>query len=135
MRFKKSFRKRKILSVLVTALLAVGIYVFYLYGDRLNAHVLEGKRFHTTSATVIKKERVLIDKDNRWFTDDFGDRIEVPVDTEQWRVYYTIDNFDQVNEPIRGRLADLETNVFPKDGTVISMVVRNGLTASESLIG
>src|SRR5687767_2853410 len=102
------YRKVKILSVIAVALFVGVLYVFYLFGDKLNDYLLAGKMFHETSATVVKKERIVIDENNRRLTDDFGDQTEMPIGMEQWRVYHEIDSFDQIREPVRSRLVEFE---------------------------
>ena len=44
------------------------------------------------------------DEKNHWYINNFGEAVEATPGTEQWRVYYQVDNFDQVPEPKRRQL-------------------------------
>jgi hypothetical protein len=44
------------------------------------------------------------DEQNHWYINNFGEAVEATPGTEQWRIYYQIDNFDQVSGPKRSQL-------------------------------
>ena len=75
--------------MLISVVVAIGIAVFNIFGDALNDYLLAGKSFHTTTATVIKKQPA-----------------EESSDT--WLVYYQIDSFHQLSGSTRTRLEESE---------------------------
>lgn len=74
------------------------------------------KALRTTTAIVKAKEHVRFDEGNRTYIDDFGETREAPAGSEQWRIYYQIDNFDQVPEPKRTQLWKSEETRIKKFG-------------------
>jgi hypothetical protein len=56
------------------------------------------------TATVKAKEYVRFDETNHTYLDDDGRRIEKSPGEQQWRVYYQIDDFNNLDEATRGRL-------------------------------
>ena len=56
----------------------------------------------------MRKEYVKFDQTNHSYVSDLGGVIEQPPGIEQWRVYYRINNFDQVSESKRSALAASE---------------------------
>ena len=66
------------------------------------------KTLRNATATVEGKEYVRFDEENASFVNDEGTLIHVHPGTEQWRVYYRIDRFENVDEPLRCRLLNAE---------------------------
>jgi hypothetical protein len=71
--------------------------------NRINS-LNEAKKVRTTTAIVKAKEYIRFDDKKHSYVNNFGESIDVPPGTEQWRIYYQINNFDQVHEPIRSQL-------------------------------
>lgn len=92
----------------IVLLIPLGYIGLLILGDKLNERLIKRKMFRPTTATVTKKEHVVFDAKNHSYISDLGDRIEVHPGDEQWRVYYEFDNFDQIEEPERSRLMQLE---------------------------
>ena len=61
-----------------------------------------------TTATVRRKEHVRFDNEHRTYTNDLGDIIEMKPGDEHLRIYYQIDNFDQLPEKYRSSIAQAE---------------------------
>jgi len=90
----------------IGVLAIVGLSVYLLQraaGDTLNS-LNEAKKGRTTKAVVKAKEYVRFDEKNHSYIGEFGKPMEAKPGTEQWRIYYQIDNFDQVPEPKRSEL-------------------------------
>lgn len=102
----------------IGVLVIVGLSVCLLFRvahnhlNRLN----EAKKGRTTTAVVRAKEYVSFDEKNHWYINDFGKAVEATPGTEQWRIYYQIDNFDQVPEPKRTELWQSEEARIKKFG-------------------
>jgi hypothetical protein len=61
-----------------------------------------------TTATVIAKEHVDFDEVSHSYMSEDGHRIQRHAGDEEWRIYYRIDNFDQIEEPSRTLLLESE---------------------------
>jgi len=61
----------------------------------------EPKTLRVTSGVVKSKEHIRFDEHNHTYVSDFGETYTAEPGTEVWRVYYQIDNFNQVPEPKR----------------------------------
>jgi hypothetical protein len=85
--------------------------------QRRSDEMLRAKRAYTTTATVTAKQRVVISKDQPYYIGDLDERIPQVPGTEQWRVYYQIDNFDQVPEPKRTELIRSEVRRQKESGS------------------
>lgn len=90
----------------IGALIIVGLSVYLLLraADNTLSSLNEAKKVRTTTAVVKAKEYVRFDEKNHWYVNDFGKTVEVTPGYEQWRIYYRIDNFDQVPDPKRSEL-------------------------------
>lgn len=90
----------------IGVLTMVGLSVFLLLraADNHLNRVNEAKKGRTTTAVVKAKEYVRFDDKNHTYIGDFGEPMNAAPGMEQWRVYYQIDNFDQVPEPKRSQL-------------------------------
>ena len=96
-----------------------GIIIGYLVVRQIDKgfqQLNESKASRRTTATVISKEYVKYDDKNHSYIGDLGDPIEVAPGREEFRVYYEIDNFDQVPEPRRSRLLKSEQERIKKFG-------------------
>jgi hypothetical protein len=86
------------------AILGLSVYLVLKGGEKNLNSLNEAKKGRTTRAIVRAKEYVRFDEKNHSYVNDFGETIEVMTGFEQWRIYYRIDNFDQVPEPKRSQL-------------------------------
>ena len=75
---------------------------------RRSEEMLRAKSAYTTTATVTAKQKVVISKEQPYYIGDLDERIPQLPGTGQWRIYYQIDNFDQVPEPKRTELISSE---------------------------
>jgi hypothetical protein len=80
------------------------VYLLLRVADNSLSRLNEAKKVRTTRAVVRAKEYVRFDEKNHSYVNNFGETVQVPPGTEQWRIYYQIDNFDQVPEPKRSEL-------------------------------
>ena len=97
--------------VVAVAVLAACLVVSNAF-NRLHA----AKAVRTTTAVVKAKEHVRYEEHNHSDVDDLGQTLEAQPGTEEWRVYYQIDNFDQVPEPKRSQLWQSEETRIKKFG-------------------
>lgn len=88
--------------------ISLGGYAICSFNKKLNASLLEHKIIRETTATVKAKEHVRFDESNFSYLNEEGHRVEKRPGDEEWRVYYQIDGFDQINEPVRGHLLKAE---------------------------
>jgi hypothetical protein len=86
------------------AIVAFSVYLLLRAADNSLSRLNEAKKVRTTTAVVKAKEHIRFDEQNHSYVNNFGETVQVPPGTEQWRVYYQIDNFDQVHEPKRSEL-------------------------------
>src|ERR1700752_2559587 len=97
-------KRTKILSavaiVLLTTIVASG-YLIWRKLDQGLAELNQAKAARQTTGTVTRKQYVRFSEANHSYVGDLGDVINVEPGFVQWRVYYRIDNFDQVPEPKR----------------------------------
>jgi len=97
-----------VLSLLLLPLLALlaiaGYRIFTANWDQM----LKSNLARTTTATVREKREVIITEQEPYYVNDLDDRIQERPGTRQFRVYYEIDNFDQVSEPKRTELIKSE---------------------------
>jgi hypothetical protein len=84
-------------------LVLLGFWGYKILQKR-SEEMLRAKRAYTTTATVKAKQKFVITKEEPYYINDLDHKIAEPPETEQWRVYYQIDNFDQVPEPKRTEL-------------------------------
>jgi hypothetical protein len=76
----------------------------------------EAKKARITTAVVKAKDHVRFDEKNHSYIGDYGQTVEVSPGTDRWRIYYQIDNFDQVPEPKRSKLLISEAARIEKFG-------------------
>ncbi len=105
----KDKRHRNLLFLAAAVLLIpICLWTVLELSHRFGSRLIEAKMFRQTTATVTRKEYVKFDETNHFYIGDLGDRIEGRPGDEQGRVYYEFDNFDQIEEPMRSRLMQLE---------------------------
>ena len=97
-----------LIGIAAVAIIALSVYLLFRAADNHLNRVNEAKKGRTTTAVVRAKEYVSFDEKNHWYINNFGEAVEATPGTEQWRVYYQIDNFDQVPEPKRSQLRQSE---------------------------
>jgi hypothetical protein len=94
-----------LIGIGAVAIIALSVYLLLRVVDYTVIKPLnEAKKGRTTTAVVRAKEHVSFDEKNRWYINNYGQAVEAIPGTEQWRIYYQIDNFDQVPEPKRSQL-------------------------------
>jgi phenylpropionate dioxygenase-like ring-hydroxylating dioxygenase large terminal subunit len=91
-------------GIAVVAIVAVSMYLLLRASDNALGSLNEAKKVRTTTAVVKAKEYIRFDQQNQTYVNNFGETVQVSPGTEQWRVYYQIDNFEQVLEPKRTEL-------------------------------
>jgi len=90
--------RRLLWAVVVLACVVSAGILLIVYGlHRLG----EAKTLRVTSGVVKSKEHIRFDEHNHTYVSDFGETYTAEPGTEVWRVYYQIDNFNQVPEPKR----------------------------------
>ena len=100
--------RRWILAAATLASVAtVGYYAVRSLDQRL-ADNFEHKLVRETTATVVKKEHVQFDKSNNSYQHEDGYTVFREAGAEEWRIYYLIDNFDQIPDPLRSALLKAE---------------------------
>lgn len=92
----------------VLAIVGLSVYLLLRAADNSLSSLNEAKKVRTTTAAVKAKEYVRFDEKNHSYVNNFGRTVEATPGTEQWRIYYQIDNFDQVWEPKRSQLWESE---------------------------
>jgi hypothetical protein len=93
-----------VIAIGVLGVLGLLVYLLLRVADNSLNSLNEAKKVRTTTAVVKAKEYVRFDEKNHWYVNDFGQTVEVTPGFEQWRIYYRIDNFDQVHDPKRSEL-------------------------------
>ena len=88
----------------VLTIVGLSLYLLLRTADNTLSSLNEAKKVRATTAVVRAKEYVRFDEKNHSYVNDFGETVEVMAGFEQWRIYYRIDNFDQVPEPKRSQL-------------------------------
>jgi hypothetical protein len=94
-------------SALLLMLVLFGIWLFKIF-DKQSGDMLQSNLAYTTTGTVRAKEKFVITKEQPYYISDLDHQIPQTPGTEQWRLYYQIDNFDQVPEPKRTELVRSE---------------------------
>lgn len=92
-----------LLSVILL-LIAVGIFTLLRRNNWLNSPLMPSKAVRSTTATVVGKEYVKFDDQNKSYVNDPESVVEMRVGDEQWRVHYRIDSFEQIPELHRGSI-------------------------------
>jgi hypothetical protein len=98
----------QVIILIGVVLMLLVSYSVYRLSKRTEAQVLEQKIVRETTATVKGKDYVRFDEANHSYWHEDGYRVERRPGDEEWRIYYQIDSFDQIAEPVRSRLLDLE---------------------------
>jgi hypothetical protein len=96
--------RRVLLGVGILLLVCLSAYLLLRIADNAIDSLNEAKKVRTTTAVVKAKDYVRFDEGNYSYVNDLGKIVEMPRGAEQWRLYYQIDNFDQVPEPKRSEL-------------------------------
>ncbi len=113
------------ISLAIVGVLVLGGYLVVRQINKGFEELNQAKASRRTTATVISKEYVKFDDKNHSYIGDFGDPIEIASNTEQWRVYYQIDNFDQVPEPRRSRLVKSEEERIKRFGFRFNILTKD----------
>ena len=77
-----------------------------------------------TTGTVVRKEKLLFNEANRVYIDE-GVRVERQAGDEEWRIYYRIDNFDQITSSIKNKLLETEQERITKGNYRFRIVSRD----------
>lgn len=104
------FLKKRWLWISLAVLVSVLGLGFFAYRElkRAEKEFMESKWVRTTLATVIRKEQFRCEETICFYTNGYGDRVEMKQGESQQRIYYQIENFDQVDEPRRSRVVQAE---------------------------
>jgi hypothetical protein len=113
---KRSLKTGLTVSLVVLILLVSSGYVVWRKLDQGIEELNQAKAARHTTATVMRKEYVKFDELNHSYVNEFGHVVEMPPGTEHWRVYYRINDFDQVPEPKRNALTASEQVRIAKYG-------------------
>ena len=108
------FKSRWLLISLAVVLCIVALTSFVNYQLQLAE---KGKMVHPTTATVTGKELFRCQEQICTYVSGYGDRVEMRAGETQERVYYQIDNFDQLDEPLRSRIMQAEEERVASSGT------------------
>lgn len=100
----------------VLAVLSLSVYLIVTRAQKDLESLNEAKKARVTTAVVKAKEQVRFDEKNHSYIGDYGESVEVSPGTDRWRIYYQIDNFDQVPEPKRSQLLRSEEARIKKLG-------------------
>jgi hypothetical protein len=103
------------ISLLVLVIVAMLIVLVLRYLDRAEKEFKESKGVRTTSGTVLRKE-VFVCREPTCFYLGYGRGAEMKVGESQQRVYYQIDNFDQVSESRRSKALESERGLVQMYG-------------------
>src|SRR5882762_8915530 len=100
---------RVVLIVVLSIILlpVAGVWIYRSIGRNWD-EMVRANLAYTTDGTVRDKKKFVITKEEPYYTGALGDRIPETPGTEQWRIYFDIDNFDQVPEPKRTQLMAAE---------------------------
>jgi hypothetical protein len=88
-----------------------------------------------TTGTVVRKEKPLFNEANRVYIDE-GVRVERQAGDEEWRIYYRIDNFDQITSSIKNKLLETEQERIIKGNyrsTIVSQDQYNYIQVGDKL--
>jgi len=105
-----------LIGIGVLAIVGLSVYLLLRVADNSLQELNEAKKVRTTTAVVKAKEYVRFDEGNHTYVNNFGETVQVSPGAEQWRVYYQIDNFNQVPEPKRIELQRSEDSRIKKFG-------------------
>lgn len=109
---EKLIQKRPVALIVSVAAIAIILsgWWTYKYFQRRWDDMLRANLAYTTTGTVRDKRKFVITKEEPYYIGDLDGRIPETPGTEQSRIYYEIDNFDQLPEPKRTELTNAETN-------------------------
>lgn len=89
-------------------------------GEEFDRRIAYGKTYRETTATVRSKKHLVFDETRHSYVDSLGTEIERKPGDEQWRVYFELDNLDQIDEPRRSYLLEAEKKRIAKMGFLFS---------------
>lgn len=110
------YAKWLLIGIGVLSIVGLSVYLLLRVADNSLKQLNEAKKVRRTTAVVKAKEYVRFDESNHSYVNNFGEIVQVSPGTEQWRVYFQIDNFDQVPEPKRSKLQRAEDSRIKKFG-------------------
>jgi len=114
-------KKRYRWSIVGIALLLLA----FLLIKGIGALVYARKVVRETTGTVVRKEKLLFNEANRVYVNDEGVRVERQAGDEEWRIYYRIDNFDQITSSIKNKLSETEQELITKGNYRFRIVSRD----------
>jgi hypothetical protein len=74
----------------------------------IEARIVRNKVARSATATVIRKEYIQFDEKNPVYVDENGISIKRHAGDEEWRVYYNINTFDDIEQLIANKLIKAE---------------------------
>lgn len=105
-----------VIGIGVLGAIGLSLYLLLRVADNTLDSLNDAKKVRTTTGVVTAKEYVRFSENNQSYVNNFGETVEVTPGTEQWRIYYRINNFDQVPEPKRNELWQSEEARIKKFG-------------------
>lgn len=113
----KIFSKRFLVIALAVAIAISACSFFVIRAvNEANKELLESKLVRHSTGTVIKKELFECKEENCFYVSGYGDRVEMKRGEKQQRIYYQIDNFENLNEPRRSGTTETEKERVDKYG-------------------
>ena len=100
-------RRLLVVSIGLTVLIFTGWWS-YRYLQQRWEDMIRANLAYTTTGFVKDKRRIVISKEEPYYINSLDHKIAETPGTEQWRIYFEIDNFDQVPEPKRTELMNAE---------------------------
>jgi hypothetical protein len=104
---KVVLRRLLVVGLVLTVFIVTGWWTYRYFQQRWE-DMIRANLAYTTTGVVRGKKRIVISKDEPYYINNLDHRISETPGTEQWRIYFEIDNFDQVPEPKRTELVIAE---------------------------
>ena len=110
------------LSILSVILITLGYYFIPRLGRKIEVQIFEQKTVRAGTGIVTGKEHVKFDESNHSYFHVDGYKVIKKPGDEEWRVYYRIENFDQIAEPIQSRILLAEKELTTNRGLRFTIV-------------
>ena len=105
-------------------LMFLGYFVLRRVNSAIEGAIIEHKRTHVTSGTVVNKEHIRFDENKLSYVRPDGIAVKREPGDEEWRVYYEIDSFEPVDESTRTRLSTAEKTRLENSGPRFSIFTK-----------
>jgi len=110
------------LGISAVILITLGYYFVPRLGKKIELQFFEQKTVRPGTGIVTKKELVKFDESNHSYSHIDGYEVIRKPGEEEWRVYYQIENFDQIAEPIRSHILLAERELTTNRGSRFTIV-------------